>query len=66
VRSLAETIELVKSKTRQFAKRQLTWFCQQLTMEWWEVAPQEDPEAVVERMVHQHAHRHLSPPTGTP
>ncbi len=25
-RSLAETIELVKTKTRQFAKRQLTWF----------------------------------------
>ena len=25
-RSLAETIELVKIRTRQFAKRQLTWF----------------------------------------
>ena len=25
-RSLAETIELVKTKTRQFAKRQMTWF----------------------------------------
>jgi len=25
-RSLAETIELVKTRTRQFAKRQLTWF----------------------------------------
>ncbi len=25
-RPLAETIELVKTRTRQFAKRQLTWF----------------------------------------
>ena len=25
-RNLAETIELVKIRTRQFAKRQLTWF----------------------------------------
>jgi tRNA dimethylallyltransferase len=25
-RPLAETVELVKSRTRQFAKRQLTWF----------------------------------------
>jgi tRNA dimethylallyltransferase len=28
-RSLAETIELVKIKTRQFAKRQMTWFRRQ-------------------------------------
>src|SRR4051812_18154535 len=26
-RSLSETIELVKIRTRQFAKRQMTWFC---------------------------------------
>ncbi len=32
--SLAETIELVKIKTRQFAKRQLTWFRRQLDVEW--------------------------------
>jgi tRNA dimethylallyltransferase len=30
-RPLAETIELVKIKTRQFAKRQMTWFRHQLT-----------------------------------
>jgi tRNA dimethylallyltransferase len=29
-RSLPETIELVKTKTRQFAKRQMTWFRRQL------------------------------------
>ncbi len=33
-RSLPETIELVKIRTRQFAKRQLTWFRRQLQLEW--------------------------------
>ena len=32
--SLPETIELVKIKTRQFAKRQMTWFRRQLDVEW--------------------------------
>ncbi len=33
-RTLAETIELVKIRTRQFAKRQLTWFRRQMRLEW--------------------------------
>ncbi len=33
-RGLAETIELVKIRTRQFAKRQLTWFRRQMNLEW--------------------------------
>jgi tRNA dimethylallyltransferase len=33
-RSLAETMELVKIRTRQFAKRQLTWFRRQMRLEW--------------------------------
>ncbi|HEY3931348.1 MAG TPA: tRNA (adenosine(37)-N6)-dimethylallyltransferase MiaA [Verrucomicrobiae bacterium] len=40
-RPLAETIELVKSRTRQFAKRQLTWFRRQLDPEWIELKPDE-------------------------
>jgi tRNA dimethylallyltransferase len=32
--SLQETIALVKTRTRQFAKRQLTWFKRQLPVEW--------------------------------
>jgi tRNA dimethylallyltransferase len=36
-RSLAETIELVKTRTRQFAKRQMTWFRRQLHGEWHEL-----------------------------
>jgi tRNA dimethylallyltransferase len=49
-RSLAETIELVKIKTRQFAKRQLTWFRRQLDPEWIELQPDESPEAVVQKI----------------
>jgi tRNA dimethylallyltransferase len=43
-RDLAETIELVKSRTRQFAKRQLTWFRRQLDPEWIELKPEEPLE----------------------
>jgi tRNA dimethylallyltransferase len=43
-RGLAETIELVKTKTRQFAKRQLTWFHRQLAPKWIELRPDETPE----------------------
>ena len=37
-RGLAETIELVKIKTRQFAKRQLTWFRRHGNCDWMELA----------------------------
>ena len=40
-RGLAETIELVKIKTRQFAKRQLTWFRRHGNCEWIEMKPDE-------------------------
>ena len=43
-RSLAETIELVKIRTRQFAKRQLTWFRAQKNLEWIELKPDESLE----------------------
>ncbi|MFO1515173.1 MAG: tRNA (adenosine(37)-N6)-dimethylallyltransferase MiaA [Verrucomicrobiota bacterium] len=38
-RSLADTIELVKIKTRQFAKRQMTWFRKQANVKWVELQP---------------------------
>ena len=41
---LAETIELVKVRTRQFAKRQLTWFRAQKNLEWIELKPDESLE----------------------
>jgi tRNA dimethylallyltransferase len=34
VQSPEETIELVKTKTRQFAKRQMTWFRRQFQVQW--------------------------------
>ncbi len=43
-RPLTETIELVKSRTRQFAKRQLTWFRRHGNMEWIELKQGEPPE----------------------
>ena len=43
-RSLTETIELVKIRTRQFAKRQLTWFRAQKNLEWIELKPDESLE----------------------
>jgi tRNA dimethylallyltransferase len=46
-RDLAETIELVKSRTRQFAKRQLTWFRRHGNCEWIELKPEESPEKCV-------------------
>jgi tRNA dimethylallyltransferase len=47
-RSLAETIELVKIRSRQFAKRQLTWFRRQIDSQWIELKLDESPEKVAE------------------
>ena len=49
-RSLAETVELVKIKTRQFAKRQLTWFRAQKNLEWMELKPDELPEETAQKI----------------
>ena len=39
-RSLPETIELVKVRTRQYAKRQLTWFRRHLKADWIQLLPE--------------------------
>jgi tRNA dimethylallyltransferase len=49
-RSLAETIELVKIRTRQFAKRQLTWFRVQKNVEWLELEPEESLEKCAQKI----------------
>jgi tRNA dimethylallyltransferase len=49
-RSLAEAIEQVKIRTRQFAKRQLTWFRRQLDPKWIELKPDESSEEVVHKI----------------
>jgi tRNA dimethylallyltransferase len=46
-RSLAETVALVKIRTRQFAKRQMTWFRRQLHLTWVHLEAQSSAEAVV-------------------
>lgn len=49
-RSLAETIELVKIKTRQYAKRQGTWFRKYAPAQWIELAPTDTVNAIVSRL----------------
>lgn len=50
-RNLAETIELVKTRTRQFAKRQLTWFRRYGTGEWVELKPGGTVEEILGRVL---------------
>jgi tRNA dimethylallyltransferase len=49
--SLGETIELVKLRTRQFAKRQMTWFRGQLKLEWIDVTANETAADVARRVL---------------
>ncbi|MFM2082455.1 MAG: transferase [Verrucomicrobiota bacterium] len=49
-RDLPATIELVKIKTRQFAKRQMTWFRRQLNCEWLALAADARAETVAEEV----------------
>jgi tRNA dimethylallyltransferase len=53
-RGLDETIELVKLRTRQFAKRQLTWFKRQLPVKWMNIDPRENPEQIAQRLIDVH------------
>jgi len=52
--SLRETVELVKLRTRQFAKRQLTWFRRQLPCQWFQVAAGQSPREVADRLIDIH------------
>jgi len=49
-RSLAETVALAKVRTRQFAKRQMTWFRHQLALEWIEVTENERAQRIAEQI----------------
>ena len=50
-RSLVETIALVKIRTRQFAKRQMTWFRRQLPVTWLEVRADEPALEIAGRVM---------------
>jgi tRNA dimethylallyltransferase len=47
-RNLPDTIELVKVRTRQFAKRQMTWFRRQMNLKWME--PGQDGAKLAEEL----------------
>jgi tRNA dimethylallyltransferase len=64
-RGLRETIELVKIRTRQYAKRQMTWFEGQLDLEWIQVAPAELPEVTAEKLI-QHLSKSTCPKDKSP
>jgi len=49
-RPLAETIELVKLRTRQYAKRQLTWFRRQMRLTWIALSPDETDQETSNRV----------------
>lgn len=49
-RSLEDTRELVKARTRQFAKRQLTWFRRQLALNWVTLEADEPAAAAAEKV----------------
>jgi tRNA dimethylallyltransferase len=50
-RSLMQTIELVKTRTRQFAKRQTTWFRGQVNLTWVTLDANESSAAPAERIL---------------
>jgi tRNA dimethylallyltransferase len=47
---LEQTIESVKVRTRQFAKRQMTWFRRQMPLEWITIVPDEPALKTAARM----------------
>ena len=50
-RSLPETIELVKIRTRQFSKRQMTWFRRHARVDWIAVGAEEPADTVSQRII---------------
>jgi tRNA dimethylallyltransferase len=49
-RNLPETIELVKARTRQYSKRQLSWFRAQKNVTWLELNEAETPETILQKL----------------
>jgi tRNA dimethylallyltransferase len=60
-RSLAETIQLVKGRTRQFAKRQMTWFRRQADLEWFGLKPEDKPEQAAGLLVERYRRQFTEP-----
>jgi len=49
-RSLPQTLELVKIRTRQFAKRQMTWFRRYLPLTWLSLGPGQGSDMLLEKI----------------
>lgn len=52
-RGIVETIDLVKTRTRQFAKRQLTWFRSLSECRWLPISPASDASAQTETIIQE-------------
>ncbi len=50
LRNLPGTVELVKIRTRQFAKRQMTWFRRQMRLRWIRITGEPGAEEVLEHV----------------
>jgi tRNA dimethylallyltransferase len=48
--SLVEAVELTKIRTRQFAKRQLTWFRKHAALNWIHACPEDSAEDLALRL----------------
>jgi tRNA dimethylallyltransferase len=49
--TLATTVELVKVRTRQFAKRQMTWFRRQMRLGWKDLHSNRDSKQVAAELL---------------
>jgi tRNA dimethylallyltransferase len=55
--SLAEAVALIKTRTRQLAKRQLTWFRREPQLDWLELGREELPSITANRILQMMQHK---------
>ncbi len=60
-RPLAETIQLVKTRTWQFARRQMSWFRNQLDVRWIELSAEDSSQSALNKLIEQGAQLRLFP-----
>ena len=48
--TLTEAVRLIKTRTRQLARRQLTWFRREPDLNWIEIEQDERPETTAQRI----------------
>jgi tRNA dimethylallyltransferase len=48
--SLDKAVELIKTRTRQLAKRQLTWFRREPQLQWVDIGREEQPSETAARV----------------